>query len=259
VTTRAELQRRTRAHYEAYPFDFMTPGDEAPIEAMQPPPFRAFIAAHAKPGMIVAEIGCGPGRGTMYLAREALAVTAVDLSAASLALAKGRAPDAHFVRASNLELPFADEQFDLVVSDGVIHHTPDAKTSLAENGRILKRNGHLYLGVYNRHRYYYYLYNWLGPPLRWLERFQLGRALIFATVFPVYYAAHLIKSRGKRTLRGTVNFFYDYIMTPQASFHSRDEITRWGGEMGMHLLHYDPSLGNVHVFVFRKGTENSPP
>jgi len=254
-----DLQQRTIAHYEAFPFDFMTPEDEAAIEAMQPPPFRAFIAAHGVAPKRIAEIGCGPGRGTMYLCRKKLDVTAVDISARSLALARARARDAQFVRASNLELPLPAATFDLVVSDGVIHHTPDAKTSLRENVRILRENGHLYLGVYNRHGYYYYIYNWAGPPSRWLERFLAGRVLIYAAVFPVYYLAHLIKSRGKRTLRGTVNFFYDYIITPRASFHSRADITAWGEEMGLELLGYDPSLGNVHVFVFRKMTDRVVP
>ena len=79
-----------------------------------------------------------------------------------------------------------------------------------------------------------------------------GRVLIYAAIFPVYYLAHLVKSRGKRTLRGALNFFYDYIITPRASFHSIDEITPWGEAAGLELLDYDPSLGNVHVFIFRR-------
>jgi ubiquinone/menaquinone biosynthesis C-methylase UbiE len=230
----------------------MTPEDEAAIERMQPSPFRRFIAAHAKAGHAVAEIGCGPGRGTMYLVQKRLAAIAADISRNSLALARKRAPEAAFVQASNLHLPFADAAFDLVVSDGVIHHTPDAHRSFRENVRILKAGGYLYLGVYNRRGYYFYIYTFVGRPVRRLEKSRLGRQLIHATLIPLYYAVHLVKSGGKRTWRGARNFFYDYLITPQASFHTREEIMAWGRDEGLELVTYDPSLGNVHVFVFRK-------
>lgn len=248
------LQRRTAAHYDAYPFDFMTPEDEASIMAMQPPSFRRFIETYAKPGQRVGEIGCGPGRGTLYLVGCGLAVTALDLSGKSIALARGRAPAAHFVQGTNLDLPFADASFDLVVSDGVVHHTPDPLRAFAENTRVLKPGGLGYLGVYNRRRYYYYVYTYLGPVVRMLERSTLGRVLVYMTLFPVYYAIHFIKSRGKRTLRGARNFFYDYIITPRASFHTRDEVEGWARTHQMDIIAYDPKQGNVHSFILRKRT-----
>jgi ubiquinone/menaquinone biosynthesis C-methylase UbiE len=250
--TAARLQQRSAAHYERHPFDFMTDEDERNIDAMQPKPFAAFIDRYAAQGSEVAEIGCGPGRATMFMAKRQLSVIAVDISRQSLELARRRAPSAEYVNATNLELPLPSNRFDLVISDGVIHHTPDAYRSLAENARILKPGGALYLGVYNPRGHYYYIYNYVGVPLRWLERFWLGRALVYVLVFPFYHVAHLIKSSGKRTLRGSINFFYDYIMTPRASFHSYEEILGWSRELGLDLLGYDSSLGNVHVFILRK-------
>lgn len=247
-----ELQRQTAAHYDFYPFDFLTPPDEASIANLQPPPFRRFIEEHAKPGMTVGEFGCGPGRGTLYLLERGLHVIALDISRHSLLLARGRAKRARFVQASNLDLPFADRTFDLVVSDGVIHHTPDPHLAFAENVRVLRPGGHFYLGLYNRQGYYYYLYTYLGVPLRYVEKTWLGRLAIYTTVFPLYYVVHLLKSRGTRTVRGARNFFYDYFLTPRASFHSRDEIAGWGERSGLKLLGYDPSPGNVHVFFFKK-------
>lgn len=76
--------------------------------------------------------------------------------------------------------------------------------------------------------------------------------LVHSTLLPVYYFAHLIKSRGKRTWYGARNFFYDYIITPQATFHTKDEIVEWGKEMSLELIDYDPDVGNIHAFVFRK-------
>ena len=57
----------------------------------------------------------------------------------------------------------------------------------------------MYLGVYKRNRYYYYLYTYVGRPVRWLEHRAWGRALVNSTLLPVYYLVHLLKSRGQRT------------------------------------------------------------
>lgn len=246
------MQELTKSHYDDFPFDFLTAEDEANIENLQPPPFKRFADRYLRSGVETAEIGCGPGRATLFLARRGISVTAVDISGGSLRLARGRAHAAHFIRASNLDLPLPDRSFDAVVSDGVIHHTPDPLRAFRENARILKPGGHMYLGVYRRKRYYYYVYTYLGPPIRWLEQRNWGRGLISATLLPIYYAVHFVRSRGKRSWYGAKNFFYDYIITPRASFHTYDEVVGWGRDAGLHLVEYDEHVGNVHAFSFRK-------
>lgn len=248
----AELQKRTAAHYDAHPLEFLRPTDEASIREMQPAPFRRFVAQYLGPGVHVAEIGCGPGRGTLFMSGQGIEVTAVDISRRSLGLARQRAPGARYVQASNVHLPLRDGDYDVVVSDGVIHHTPDARRSFAENARLVRPGGAYYLGIYNRRRYYYYLYTFAGRPLRRLERHAAGRLFLLATLVPLYWAVHWVRSGGKRTWRGAVNFFYDYFITPRASFHTREEVCDWGSAEGLELVDYDPSLGNVHVFVFRR-------
>jgi ubiquinone/menaquinone biosynthesis C-methylase UbiE len=220
---------------------------------MQPVPFLSFVKTCVKPGASIAEVGCGPGRGTLFLVRHQVDVVAVDISHQSLLLARQRAPRANFVLSTNMALPFESDRFDIVVSDGVIHHTPDARVAFAEIARITKVGGCLYLGLYNRRGHYYYAYSFVGLPIRWLERRRIGRMLIFATMIPLYWLAHLVKSRGRRTWRGAVNFFYDYFVTPRATFHTYEEVLDWANEEGLKLINYDPSLGNVHAFVFRKG------
>ena len=239
-------------HYDRYPLDFLTDEDEARIRELQPSPFLWFVEIFLAKSDRIAEVGCGPGRATLFLAQEGYDVCAVDISLGSLRLARRRAPETRFVCATNLHLPFPDATFDAVISDGVIHHTPAPLQSFHENVRILKPGGRLYLGVYKRRRYYYYVYTYIGVPVRWLEKRRLGRLLIYATLLPVYYLGHLVKSRGKRTWEGARNFFYDYIITPRSSFHTREEILEWGKETQMRLLCYNPKVGNIHVFVFEK-------
>jgi ubiquinone/menaquinone biosynthesis C-methylase UbiE len=230
----------------------LTKEDELVIRELQPVPFRDFVEKWLRPGDRVIDVGCGPGRGTLFLVRQEMDTFSIDLSTESIALAKRRAPESCFVCASNLALPFDDYSFDAVVSDGVIHHTPDARRSFAENARLVREGGYMYVGVYRRKRYYYYLYTWMGGPIRWLERRGWGKALIYATLLPLYYLVHLVKSRGKRTWHGAKSFFYDYIITPQATFHTKEEIVTWAAEEGFELIEYDENVGNVHAFVIRK-------
>lgn len=247
-----DLQARTGRHYDAVPFEFLTDEDERRIEEMQPGAFLRYAESHLVAGMRVAEIGCGPGRATMFMVNRGIDVLAVDISMTSLLLARRRAPAAAFALATNVALPFPRDTFDAIISDGVIHHTPDARASLGENARILREGGSMYLGVYRRKRYYYYLYRYAGRPIRALNATMWGRALIACTLLPLYYAVHLVKSRGKRTWTGARSFFHDYILTPRATFHTREEIEAWGAGFGLELLAYDEHVGNVHAFVFRK-------
>jgi ubiquinone/menaquinone biosynthesis C-methylase UbiE len=246
------LQNETKFHYDSHPFDAITLEDELRPQTVQPKPFLDFCEGHVKTGNAVAEIGCGPGRGTMYLATTGAHVTGVDISMTSLERARKRAHRAKFVRATAMKLPFRNKSFDVVIADGVIHHTPDAHTAFSESVRILREGGYIYLGIYNRRRLYYYIYTFAGPLIRRIEKSSAGRFALSLTLIPLYYLVHLAKSRGKRTWQGAKNFFYDYIITPRAAFFTREEVAYWGAELCLDLIQYDPSLGNVHVFVFRK-------
>jgi len=247
-----DIQKDTKAHYEEFPFDYLTPHDEENIEELQPSAFVRFTDRYLNREMRVAEVGCGPGRATLFMERRGINVLAVDISPESLRLAKKRAPSCQFLLASNLHLPLQSSTFDAVVSDGVIHHTPDAYRSFSENCRILCPGGFMYVGVYRRYRYYYYFYTYLGIPIRWLERRIWGKVFVYSTLLPVYYVVHLVKSKGRRTWNGAKNLFYDYIITPQATFHTREEIVNWGLRNNLDLIEYYENVGNVHAFVFKK-------
>jgi ubiquinone/menaquinone biosynthesis C-methylase UbiE len=247
-----KLEKDTTAHYDAYPFDFITPSTPDGVRAFQSESFRQFIDHNIRAGFRVAEIGCGPGRATLFLVQTKAEVVAVDISEQSIRIARARCPQAAFARASNLALPLPDNAFDVVISDGVLHVTPDPRAAFAENVRIARAGGLLYVGVYKRRRYYYYLYNYVGAPIRLMEKTALGRAIIFSTAIPLYWGVHLVKSQGRRTWKGAVNLFYDYFITPRATFHGYEEVIGWGRDEHIELVRYEPTPGNVHVFIFRK-------
>jgi SAM-dependent methyltransferase len=91
-------------------------------------------------GKKVLEIGCGIGTDTINFARAGAEVTAVDLSAKSLELAKKRAEvfgfsnkinfvEANAERLSDFVKP---EKYDLIYSFGVIHHSPHPEKIIDE-------------------------------------------------------------------------------------------------------------------------------
>ena len=249
------IEAQTRAHYDHHPLEFLRAEDLGQISDYQPRFFLDFVNRRLAPGQRVADVGCGPGRATKFLAERGMDVYGVDISTESIQLAKARAPAAHYVCATNMRLPIRSGAFDAVISDGVIHHTAAADESFRENARLVAPGGYLYLGVYRRYRYYYYLYTYFGAMLRWFAKWRLGRYLIFSVFLPPYYVVHLVKSRGQRTWEGAKNFFFDYFLTPRATFHTYDEVCAWGRQAGLSLLAYEPDIGNVHGFIFRRNPE----
>src|SRR5206468_12184051 len=58
-------------------------------------------------------------------------------------------------RADAEDWPFRSECFDVVFSNGVLHHTPDIGRSLREAWRVLAVGGDLWVVLYHRNSLYY--------------------------------------------------------------------------------------------------------
>lgn len=109
-------------------------------------------------GKKVLEIGCGIGTDTINFARAGAKVTAVDLSEASLEVARQRAEvfgfedriTFHQADAEELSSVVPVEEYDLIYSFGVIHHTPHPENAVAELMKYSGPHTHLKIMVYNR-------------------------------------------------------------------------------------------------------------
>jgi SAM-dependent methyltransferase len=72
------------------------------------------------------------------------------LSPASLAASQRGGPASlRSVAGSGLQLPFRDRSFDAVVAFEVIEHLPDVATALDEMLRVVRRPGHIVIGLPN--------------------------------------------------------------------------------------------------------------
>lgn len=106
------------------------------------------IAAPAA-GEKVLDVGCGTGRLTFGATEQAPAAElhGIDASPEMIEVARrkarGKKADIDFRIAVIEDLPFADGEFDLVLSGFMLHHLPDdvKKSGIAEVARVLKPGG----------------------------------------------------------------------------------------------------------------------
>jgi glycosyltransferase involved in cell wall biosynthesis/ubiquinone/menaquinone biosynthesis C-methylase UbiE len=111
-------------------------------------------------GKRVLEIGGGMGTDLAQFAQHGALVTDVDLSSGHLELAKEnfrlRNLSGEFVLHDAERLPFPDHSFDVVYSNGVIHHTPNTKSVVEEIYRVLKPGGEAVIMVYAENSLHYW-------------------------------------------------------------------------------------------------------
>jgi len=109
-------------------------------------------------GKKVLEIGCGIGTDTMNFARAGAEVTAVELSIESMNVAKKRAEvfgltdsiTFYHANAEELSKVVPIEEYDLIYSFGVIHHTPHPERAIKEIKKYTKPSTVLKLMLYYR-------------------------------------------------------------------------------------------------------------
>ena len=101
---------------------------------------------------IVLEGGCGNGRHTQFAKENAKLIVSIDPSDAIYVAAKNlnHARNVVFIKANLVNLPFAENSFDLIYSIGVLQHTGNPEQVLKEVNRCLKSNGVFGLNCYGK-------------------------------------------------------------------------------------------------------------
>lgn len=95
------------------------------------------------------EIGCGTGKNTAWLITKAKHITAVDLSAGMLEIARQKisSEKAHFIQASILDdWHFANEQYNLVSFSLVLEHIEHLDPIFLKISNIMAAGGYVYIG-----------------------------------------------------------------------------------------------------------------
>lgn len=111
-------------------------------------------------GRELLEIGGGLGTDLSQFARHGARVTDVDLSFGHLRLAQEnfalRGLPGRFIHHDAEALPFDDGSFDVVYSNGVLHHTPDTARLVAEIHRVLRPGGRVIAMVYAESSFHFW-------------------------------------------------------------------------------------------------------
>jgi SAM-dependent methyltransferase len=187
LLTATLYRNRLRAYLEqasanVRDFDLPSAGAYDALVATLLEGFYAHVAgevAAAHPGGNLLEVGSGPGRLAVRLAREApgMTLTGVDISNAMVERAARRAAGAGLSERVRFEvgdvaaLPLSDGKFEGVVSTLSLHHWPEPTHGLAEIHRVLKPGGEARI---------YDLAHWLWWPARGEDRLgQLAAASPF--------------------------------------------------------------------------------
>lgn len=103
----------------------------------------------------VLEVGCGTGQLSNFLGEcSTRTVVGADLCLNSLRLAQNfklgnGLNNVAFYQINLFRPPFKAESFDVVISNGVLHHTSDPRGGFTSIVRLLKKGGFVLVGLYN--------------------------------------------------------------------------------------------------------------
>lgn len=179
----------------------------------------------------VLEVGCGTGQLSNYLAATTMThVYAADMTLASLRLGKefaerNKISGIRFVQMNLFSPCIRPESMDIVVSNGVLHHTADTRKAFLSISRLVKPGGYAIIGLYNkigrlRTDFRRHLYKIFGESALILD-------------------PHLRKNLSPEKRR---SWILDQYRHPQERKHTMSETLGWFGEAGFEFVSSIPKI-----------------
>jgi SAM-dependent methyltransferase len=221
-----------RAFYTVAPFPGYPPNET--LSGLRRKAERSELARlldRAIPGdASVVEVGCGTGQMSLFLARADRTVVGADLTRASLELGRDAArrfgvEGVTFVETDLRSPGLMKGAFDVVYSSGVLHHTPDPRSSFASIARLAKQGGFVVVGLYNVYA---------RIPHRLRRAFAKATGMRWFPFDPVLRDRHAEPDRREAWLR-------DQYLHPLEHRHTVAEVRRWFRENGVEFLRTYPT------------------
>lgn len=129
-------------------------------------------------GKKILDLGCGPGRYSKILTSKGAKVIGIDNSKTSIDLARLEAPNAEFLVGDIEKLPFANGEFDVVISTLVIGHLESWKRVLSEANRVLKKDGIFVFSIHNPIKEVMEKEIWKGRKFRVIKNYFKEKSII---------------------------------------------------------------------------------
>jgi SAM-dependent methyltransferase/uncharacterized protein YbaR (Trm112 family) len=215
-------------------------------------------------GKKVFDAGCGNGELTEQLSKEGAMVVGLDFSSSVFgAERKRKSGTVHFVQGDLQKPPFARGCFDIIVSNGVLHHAPSTKETFAAVAELVAPEGRFYLWLYRKPDSFYGKH--VFTPALETTRFFVSRLPRVPQKWAVKaYAAllratHILRKKHLHyTWDATVVSAYDNITPMWRHYHTPLEVACWFFEHGYSdpvISHWDNPNGFGMVAVRRPQSE----
>ena len=234
--TKQDITDIERSFYEQNPFPNY---DDADTVATLSDKARAGIFAQLLDDQVplsvrMLEAGCGTGQLSNFIASSSRSRTVfgADLSLGSLRLGENFRAANHinnlgFCHMNLFRPAFKPESFDLVVSNGVLHHTSDPYGAFKSIARLVRPRGFIVIGLYNT-------IGRLPTDLRRVTFRLLGDRLAFLD-------SRLRGAAGMNAARWRA-WFMDQYKNPHESKHTIGEVLRWFDQSGFRFVSSIPKI-----------------
>lgn len=236
---KADITEKMKSFYEETPFPNYDDFDNAGslVEKARKGVFARLLDEQIPFNAKVIECGCGTGQLSNFLSIANRTVVGADMCLNSLGLASGfkgknNLKNAHFYQMNLFKPCFKDESFDVVISNGVLHHTSDPYLGFQSIARLVKPKGHIVIGLYHK-------YGRLFTDFR-RRVFNLTRDK-FLYLDPRIQSDKI--SEGKRKA-----WFMDQYKNPHESKHTVTEVIKWLDETGFSFVKSIPKTKPFEPF-----------
>jgi len=228
--------------------------------------FRGHMATVEMPlsalaGKQVLEVGPGAGGRSALFARHGAIMSSADITfdraraiQVKFRLMGDRAAGCQALQADAETLPFADGTFDIVYSNGVLHHTLDTARAIGEVYRVLKPGGQAVIMLYCKSSWHYWFNmwlcvgilqgrafgdeNWLGRATEWGGRGEQTVENPITRCYTHGEIRHLFgRFDGLTTRKGK---FYFYLIPKLGRLYRRWQLRRYDTHPGGILVYGEP-------------------
>lgn len=229
----SDTDKKVREFYNGFPFPGYGEFSSLPdfINKARVKRFLLMLEQQVPPGVRILDAGCGTGQLAVFLSIKNRMVTGIDISRNSIV--KGREFKNRF-DLKNVELmemnifnhTLERESYDYVFCNGVLHHTRNPEEGFKILCSLLKKNGYLVVGLYNR-------YGRLLTGLRKAIFCIAGERLM-----NLYYSMR----RSEMAENKRRAWFMDQYRNPRETKHTIGEVLGWFRENGIEYINTFPKI-----------------